>query len=217
MTITTQYKPNYIQESKVDYIIEKIKHVKNIQILELGVNKGVSTKKLLKLCELNNGFLTSVDIDDCSTVVKSDKWNFIHSSDDNFEFIDKIIPKEIDFLFIDSFHEPNHVQKIFFHYYNFLKEGGICIIDDISWIPYAKNEFRDNSHNEYTNKLTFQKILEIHNQNKDKFVLEFFFEFSGLAIITKKKNFLNKPKKIISREFSFKNLIRKFLKIVPKK
>ena len=63
----------------------------------------------------------------------------------------------------------------------------------------------------------FQKILEIHNQNKDKFVLEFFFEFSGLAIITKKKNFLNKPKKIISREFSFKNLIRKFLKIVPKK
>ena len=217
MTNTTQYTPNYIQESKVDYIIDKIKHVKNIQILELGVNKGISTKKLLKLCELNNGFLTSIDIDDCSKVVKSDKWNFIHSSDDNFEFIDKIIPKEIDFLFIDSFHEPNHVQKILFHYYNFLKEGGICIIDDISWIPYAKNEFRDNSHNEYTNKLTFQKILEIHNQNKDKFVLEFFFEFSGLAIIKKKKNFLNKPKKIISREFSFKNLIRKFLKIVPKK
>jgi predicted O-methyltransferase YrrM len=217
MTNTTQYTPNYIQESKVDYIIDKIKHVKNIQILELGVNKGISTKKLLKLCELNNGFLTSIDIDDCSKVVKSDKWNFIHSSDDNFEFIDKIIPKEIDFLFIDSFHEPNHVQKIFFHYYNFLKEGGICIIDDISWIPYTKNEFRDNSHNEYTNKLTFQKILEIHNQNKDKFMLEFFFEFSGLAIITKKKNFLNKPKKIISREFSFKNLIRKFLKIVPKK
>ena len=215
MTSTTQYIPS--DESKVDYIIEKIKNIKNIQILELGVNKGISTKRFLKLCELNNGFLTSIDIDDCSQVVKSDKWNFIHSSDDNFEFIDKIIPKEIDFLFIDSFHEPNHVQKIFFHYYNFLKEGGICIIDDISWIPYAKNEFRDNSHNEYTNKLTFQKILEIHNQNKDKFVLEFFFEFSGLAIITKKKNFLNKPKKIISREFSFKNLIRKFLKIVPKK
>ena len=217
MTNTTQYTPNYIQESKVDYIIDKIKHVKNIQILELGVNKGISTKKLLKLCELNNGFLTSIDIVDCSTVVKSDKWNFIHSSDDNFEFIDKIIPKEIDFLFIDSFHEPNHVQKIFFHYYNFLKEGGICIIDDISWIPYAKNEFRDNSHNEYTNKLTFLKILDIHNQNKDKFMLEFLFEHSGLAIITKKKNFLNKPKKILSREFSFRNLIRKFLKIIPKK
>ena len=64
---------------------------------------------------------------------------------------------------------------------------------------------------------TFQKILEISNQNKDKFMLEFLFETSGLAIITKKKNFLNKVKKIPSREFSFKSLIRKILKITPKK
>ena len=215
MTSTVQYIPSY--DSKVDYIIEKIKNIKNIQILELGVSKGTSTKKFLKLCELNNGFLTSIDIDDCSQVVKSDMWNFIHSTDDNFEFIDKVIPKEIDFIFIDSFHEPNHVQKVFFHYYNYLKEGGICIIDDISWVPYTKNEYRDNSHNEYTNRLTFQKILDIHNQNRDKFMLEFFFEASGLAIITKKENDLNKPKQILSREFSFKNLIRKYLKIVPKK
>ena len=215
MTSTTRHIPS--SESKVDYIIEKIKNIKNIQILELGVNKGISTKKFLKLCELNDGFLTSVDIVDCSQVVKSDKWNFIHSSDDNFKLIDNIIPKEIDFIFIDSFHEPNHVQKIFFHYYDYLKKGGICIIDDISWVPYSKNEYRDNSHNEYTNRLTFQKILDIHNQNKTKFLLEFLFEASGLAIITKKENVLNKPKKIMSREFSFKNLIRKYLKIVPKK
>jgi predicted O-methyltransferase YrrM len=215
MTSTTQYIPSY--ESKVDYIIEKIKNIKNIQILELGVNKGISTKKFLNLCELNNGFLTSIDIDDCSRVVKSDKWNFIHSSDDNFELIDKIIPKEIDFLFIDSFHEPNHVEKVFYHYYNFLKEDGICVIDDISWLPYTKNEYRDNSSNEYTNRKTFQKILEISNQNKESFLLEFLFEGSGLAIITKKKNFLNKAKKIASREFSFKSLIRKIFKITPKK
>ncbi|MDA9062881.1 class I SAM-dependent methyltransferase [Candidatus Pelagibacter sp.] len=215
MTSTTQYIPSY--ESKVDYIIERIKNTKNIQILELGVNKGISTKKFLNLCELNNGFLTSIDIDDCSQVVKSDKWNFIHSSDDNFELIDKIIPKEFDFLFIDSFHEPNHVEKVFYHYYNFLKEDGICVIDDTSWLPYTKNEYRDNSSNEYTNRKTFQKILEISNQNKESFLLEFLFEGSGLAIITKKKNFLNKAKKITSREFSFKSLIRKIFKITPKK
>ena len=215
MTSTTQYIPSY--ESKVEYIIEKIKHIKNIKILELGVNKGISTKKFLKLCELNNGLLTSIDIDDCSEVVKSNKWNFIHSSDDNFEFIDKVMPKEIDFLFIDSFHEPGHVEKVFYHYYDFLKIDGICIIDDISWLPYIKNEYRDNSSNEYTNRKTFQKILEISNQNKEKFLLEFFFEGSGLAIIKKKKNFLNKSKNIPSREFSFKSLIRKILKIVPKK
>jgi|TARA_B110000259_G_scaffold159911_1_gene183159 predicted O-methyltransferase YrrM len=206
-----------IHDYKIDYIIEKIKNIKNIQILELGVNKGVSTKKFLKLCELNNGFLTSIDIDDCSQVVKSDKWNFIHSSDDNFELIDKVIPKEIDFLFIDSFHEASHVEKVFYHYYNFLKEDGICIIDDTSWLPYIKNEYRDNSSNEYTNRKTFQKILEISNQNKGNFLLEFLFEASGLAIITKKKNFLNEAKKIPSREFSFKSFIRKIFKITPKK
>ena len=215
MISATQHIPSY--ENKINYIIEKIKHIKKIQILELGVNKGISTNKFIKLCELNDGFLTSIDIDDCSGVAKSNKWNFIHSSDDNFELIDNTIPNEIDFLFIDSFHEPNHVQKVFYHYYNFLREGGICIIDDISWVPYAKNEYRDNSHNEYTNRLTFQKILEIYNQNKDKFSLEFFFEGSGLAIITKNKDNLKKPRKIFSREFSIKNLARRFLKIVPKK
>ena len=215
MNSTTQYIPRY--ENKVEYIIEKIKHKEKIQILELGVSKGISTKKFIKLCEQNDGFLTSIDIDDCSEVAKSDKWNFIHSSDDNFEFIDNVIPKEIDFLFIDSFHESNHVQKVFYHYYNFLREGGICIIDDISWLPYAKNEYRDNSHNEYTNRLTFYKILEIYNQNKSQFNLEFFFEGSGLAIITKNKHLLNKPKKIFSREFTFKSLVRKILKIIPKK
>ena len=217
MTNNIQYKPDNLQENKIDYIIKKIKHIKNIQILELGVNKGISTKKFLKLCELNNGFLTSIDIDDCSTVAKSDKWNFIHSSDDNFEFIDKAIKEKVDFLFIDSFHEPNHVEKVFYHYYNFLKEDGICVIDDISWLPYTKNEYRDNSSNEYTNRKTFQKILEISNQNKESFLLEFLFEGSGLAIITKKKNFLNKAKKITSREFSFKSLIRRIFRITPKK
>ena len=187
MTNIIQYIPNY--ENKIEYITKKIKHIKNIQILELGVHKGVSTKKFLKLCEINNGFLTSVDIDDCSRIANSDKWNFIHSSDDNFELIDKALPQEIDFIYIDSFHEPNHVEKVFYHYYEFLKEDGICIIDDISWLPYIKNEYRDNGSNEYTNRKTFQKILEIANQNKEKFLLEFLFEGSGLAIITKKKIF----------------------------
>ena len=215
MTNIIQYIPNY--ENKIEYITKKIKHIKNIQILELGVHKGVSTKKFLKLCEINNGFLTSVDIDDCSRIANSDKWNFIHSSDDNFELIDKALPQEIDFIYIDSFHEPNHVEKVFYHYYDFLKKDGICIIDDISWLPYIKNEYRDNSFNENINRKTFQKILEIYNQNKENFLLEFFFEGSGLAIITKKNNFLKKGKKIPSREFSLKNIIRNILKIIPKK
>ena len=205
-------------DNKLDYIIEKIKNIKNINILELGVQRGLSTKKFLDVCEDNNGFLTSIDIDDCSDVSKSDKWKFIHSSDDDFEKIDKIISKSFDFIFIDSLHEPNHVKKIFYHYYDFLKVDGLCIIDDISWIPYTKDEHRNNEFSENINRATFKTILEIYNMNKKNFLLEFFFKDSGYAIITKKKNNILTPsKKIISRELTIKNLIRKIYKRMPKK
>ena len=91
-------------KSKLDYIMNKIHHIERIQILELGVQKGLSTKKFIELCESNNGFLTSVDIKDCSDVLKSDRWKFIHSSDDNFEEVDKYIKNKLDFIFIDSLH-----------------------------------------------------------------------------------------------------------------
>ena len=136
-------------KTKLDYILKKIHHINKIQILELGVQRGVSTKKFIELCEANHGFLTSVDIKDCSDVIKSDKWKFIHSSDDNFEFVDNFIEKNLDFIFIDSLHEPDHVKKVFYHYYEFLKKGGICIIDDISWLPYSKNQYRDKEFCEY--------------------------------------------------------------------
>ena len=203
-------------KSKLDYIINKIHHIERIQILELGVRKGLSTKKFIELCETNSGFLTSVDIKDCSDVVKSDKWKFIHSSDDNFEEVDKYIKNKLDLIFIDSLHEPNHVEKVFYHYYNFLKKGAICIIDDISWLPYSKNQERDKEFSEYINRSTFKRILEIFNQNQKNFDLEFYFRDSGYAIITKnEKSFLNKSKKIKSREFGIKNLLRKIYKRKP--
>ena len=180
-----QYVPKY--EDKVDYIVNLIKKVKNINILELGVREGISTKKFLEICDLNNGKLVSVDVDDCSQVSNNQKWTFICSRDDNFEIINKKISTNLDLIYIDSYHEPNHVEKVFYHYYDFLKIDGICVIDDVSWVPYCKNEYRDNEFSESINRSVFNKILEIYNQNKDKFSLEFYFEGSGLEIIKKKK------------------------------
>ncbi len=42
-----QYVPKY--EDKVKYIVEIIKDIKNINILELGVREGISTKKFLEV------------------------------------------------------------------------------------------------------------------------------------------------------------------------
>ena len=210
-----QYVPKY--ENKIDYIVNLVKDFKNINILELGVREGISTKKFLEICNQNNGKLVSIDIDDCSEVSNDKRWIFIHSSDDNFEIVDKEINSKLDLIYIDSYHEPNHVEKVFNHYYNYLKIGGICVIDDISWLPYCKNEYRDNEYSEMINKSIFKKILEIYNQNKDKFLLEFYFEGSGLAIIRKKKDVLNESKRILSRDFSVKNILRVIFNRKPKK
>tara|TARA_B100001093_G_C26416377_1_gene837823 strand:+ start:61 stop:696 length:636 start_codon:yes stop_codon:yes gene_type:complete len=210
-----QYVPKY--EDKVQYIVNLVNNIKNINILELGVREGISTNVFLEVCKKNQGNLTSIDIDDCSKVSNDKNWTFIHSSDDNFEYIDRKIRKDLDLIYIDSYHEAQHVEKVFYHYYDFLKIGGFCVIDDISWLPYCEKEYRDNEFSEITNKSIFNKILEIYNQNKEKFSLEFYFEGSGLAIIKKKSTLLNNSKKIVSREMNIKNLIKRFIKRKPKK
>ena len=100
---------------KLEQIFYKIKNIKNINILELGVHEGISTKMFLQLCDDNQGKLISVDIHDCSKVSNNKRWTFIHSSDDNFDLINSYIKKDLDVIFIDSLHEPNHVKKVFYN------------------------------------------------------------------------------------------------------
>ena len=75
------------EKDKLDKIENLISKIPKLNILELGVQKGNSTKMFLKFCNKNDGYLTSIDIDDCSNIVKNSRWTFIHSSDDNFEYI----------------------------------------------------------------------------------------------------------------------------------
>ena len=75
----------------------------------------------------------------------------------------------------------------------------------------------ENSWNEDINFNTFQKLLEIKVNNFENINIEFSFEESGTAKITKKNsNKLNEPKKIIKSN-SFKSFIRKLYTRNPKK
>tara|TARA_Y100000816_G_C26079574_1_gene568809 strand:- start:759 stop:1397 length:639 start_codon:yes stop_codon:yes gene_type:complete len=210
-------KHHNVIDTKDEFLKKKFKNIKNIQILELGVAEGYSTKIFLELCDINDGNLISVDIIDCSKVSNNERWEFIKSSDDEFDLINPKIKKPLDLLYIDSLHEPNHVKKVFFNYYKFLKVGGICIIDDISWLPYVVDKKKENSYVARTNYNIFNKILEIFNSNVEHFSLEFFFIGSGYAIITKKKNFkLSEEKKINFQKITFKNFIKNFYLRLPK-
>ena len=190
----------------------ELNDISNPKILEFGVREGRSTKILLDYCKKNNGELFSIDIEDYSNLFSDKNWHFIKSRDDDFDNLKSKIPDEFDFIYLDSLHEAEHVKKIFYYYFNYLKINGIFFIDDISWLPYLKNSERDNFYCEINNKETFEKLLQIYNFNQDKFDIFFTFISSGMCKIVKKQDLLNKIKKFSSREFSLKNLMRKLLK-----
>ena len=193
-----------------NYLFPIVKEINNPIILELGVQRGTSTKKFLDICNKNNGKLFSVDIDDCSKVSDDKNWSFFHSRDDNFEFIKSKIPHKIDVLFIDTLHEAEHVKKLIYGYYPLLKKNGYLFIDDVSHLPYLKNMPRNNFYCEINNKETFDLLLAIYSENYEKFDLNFSFSSSGLAIIQKKnESNLIQSHNLSLRENGIKNILRK--------
>ena len=206
-TANTEY------EEKIDnFFLKDLKKIQKPNIIEFGVRKGVSTKKIIKICEENEGFLHAVDNEDCSKVSNSNKWKFHKTRDDNFEYLDKILNFDVDLIYLDSFHDASHIQKIFYHYYPLLKVGGVFVFDDISWLPYLKDKKRNNFNCEINNQEIFNKILEIKSENENLVDLYFSFIGSGSAKIIKKSNeILRKTKKLQSRKYSIKNIIRKIV------
>ncbi len=202
-----------LDDVKLNFIHKEIEKIKNLKILELGVKNGISTSLFLKICEENGGNLISVDINDCSKLYSNEKWKFIHSRDDNFSKINEEIKRMggLNLIYIDSYHEPNHVKKIFYNYYNLLSENGLIFIDDISWLPYLKSSYRENKWVEEMNFKTFEKLLEIKLSNENNFKIEFSFERSGMAKILKLNlNELNEPKKI-KRTRTIKSFLREII------
>ena len=194
-----------------------ISRIHKINILEFGVQKGRSTLKFLDICNKNDGFLFSADIDDCSNVSKDPRWTFIKSRDDNFDLIKSKIPKKVDVIFLDSLHEAAHVEKIIYNYFDLLNKDGYFFIDDISHLPYLKNKNSNSFYCEINNKETFETILSIYSENNKNFELNFSFFSSGLAVIKKiSENSLNPSNKLRLRDFTIKNLSRLIWKKIKK-
>ncbi len=111
------------------------------------------------------GCLYSVDIKDYSYHFKSKNWKFIKSRDDNYDFINKKIPKKFDIIYLDTIHKADHVHKMIYYYFNKLKKGGIFVIDDTSMLPYLKQREKNNFSLEINNQETFEILLKILNTN----------------------------------------------------
>ncbi len=202
---------NYLKKIK-NFIFEYEKNNKNLNILEFGVREGRSTKIFLDICRENGGKLLSVDIDDYSNLFKDENWTFLKSRDDDYKKVSNLFTEKFDIILIDSLHEPNHVAKLIYLYWQHLNVRGSMYIDDISWLPYIEGSWRDHEYTENINRNTFFKILEIQNSNFNSMDLTFNFNGSGMCRIIKvSDDNLIKYKIIKNRNMLFKNNIKKLL------
>ena len=107
-------------------IHKKVKSLSSPVILELGVDRGQSTKVILNAMHgKENATLVSVDIKDCSNVSNLGYWTFIQDDSCNIKQIIKLAPilkKGIDLIYIDSLHTPDHVYKEIYGWFPFLKK-----------------------------------------------------------------------------------------------
>ncbi len=201
-----------------NFIHDNVRNIPNPQILEFGVREGNSTKFFLDLCKQNDGKCFSVDINDYSKLFNDVNWKFIHSSDDNYNFIKNQIPSKFDIIFLDTLHVAEHVEKIIYNYYDMLKKDGYFIIDDISWIPYLKNSWRDSFNLETENRKTFELLIDIFLTNQDNFKLDFSFTASGLAQMKKvAENSLNNKRHVKSRIYSIRHFLKNIKLSILKK
>ena len=158
-----------------------------------------------------------MDINDYSYKFNSNKWTFIKSRDDNFDELNHKLPDGVDVIFLDTLHKADHVIKIIINYIPKLRIGGKFIIDDINWTPYLKNKKLNHFFKEINNKETFDSLIQLYTLNDEKIDIKFNLTDTGCAMITKLDNedlFYNK--KIIHRQYTAKNFLRKILKLFYK-
>ena len=210
---------NLKERKKIKFlrILEKeLNNLENPSILEFGVSdKALSTSIFLKKCIEKNGHLYSIDVIDYSHHFNSKNWKFIHTKDDNFDFIEKHIPDKFDIIYLDTIHTAKHVEKILYHYFDKLKIGGVFVVDDTSSLPYLKNREKNNFSLEINNYETFQRLIQIFNSNHENLYFESSFIGTGAVKLTKLNDEkLKKHNSLPDRKFSFLNIVRKiFLKL----
>ena len=162
----------------------------NTIILELGVDRGQSTKVFLNaIAHTENSQLISVDIRDCSSISNCSNWTFVRDSSVNIHQIVQaapIINNGIDLLYIDSLHTSEHVKNEFYGWFPFLNKGCRIFFDDVDSGPYMQGQRKDNFQIEACNRDIMRLILSIFRSNIDLLDLELQYGSTGLACLTKR-------------------------------
>ncbi len=186
-------------EDHIDLMIDFVSKKQNPTILEFGVERGLSTKKFINYAEKNSAKVFSVDISDCKKVSNSKSWTFLQSNDLNVNYVleqfNEIKNNGADLIYIDSYHEAKHVQKLISYYFTYLKQDGAIFVDDVDSLPFR---LKKNIWNSIVYDLTLDSVKEFFYNNTENCSLKIFFNHgaNGLAMIYKKSKFGLQPNKV---------------------
>ena len=158
-------------------------------IVECGVDRGTSTCAFLEAIRKTTGRLYSFDIKDCSNLSSNRNWSFLQVNDLDIKRILQKFPdlKEngIDFLYIDSYHEPNHVRSLLHKYFPHINVNGYVFVDDTSAYPFRNLNILTDSIN---SDLCKEEVEEFYFSNFDSIDYQYNGGENGLAILKKIKN-----------------------------
>lgn len=205
------------------FLYDSIINIKKPIILEFGVNTGASTSIFAHVAEQNNGHVYSIDINDCSDVVISDNWSFLKINDleikkilESFE----ILSSGIDAIYVDSYHDSDHVEKLIYTWFPYLKKNGFLFFDDTDNYIYRKKKLISHTINVGEINSAIEKI---YFSNEDNIVYSRVFGSSGLSRYIKINNMndkLNLAKEVWDVNYFIRYLyiyIRKLFKFFKKK
>ncbi len=183
-------------------------------VVEFGVDRGTSTKAFLLASDKVGCKVFSFDIKDCSNILSHPNWFFSQVNDINkkkiFELFPEIIEKGIDLLYIDSYHEPNHIKLLLESYFENINVGGFIFVDDTSAYPYRKIKSLSNS---IVSDLSREAVEEFYYSNFDSINFQYNGNENGLCILKKVKDSKVSKKKVWLYNFLIYNIIKLFKKI----
>tara|TARA_B100000795_G_C22722812_1_gene408191 strand:+ start:245 stop:925 length:681 start_codon:yes stop_codon:yes gene_type:complete len=176
---------------------EFLERKKDPVVLEFGVERGSSTKVFTWLAEQINGNIYSIDISDCSQVISSKSWHFFQSDDLKIENILERFPeiknRGVDMIYIDSYHENHHVQKLLNLWFKYVKKEGAIFIDDVDSYKFRKKK---DIWNSIVYDLTDEAIKSFYYSNIEKTFYTRYYGENGLAKLLKYSDLLDEPNQI---------------------
>lgn len=157
--------------------------------LELGVDKGVSTRALLAACDEVGGTLVSVDIRDCSAAVQSPHWQFLQANSIDRDFIcgqATHLLRGIDVIFVDSLHTAEHVLKEIYTWFDLVKKDGVLFFRDIDSGPYMKGCRKNDAAIEIANRRIKYALEDVFYANVGAIDYSTIYGSTGLGIMRKR-------------------------------